>query len=39
MDLVERPTWNEVEEAVALAADAISHVSADLAAAGWTSPS
>jgi len=35
MDLVERPTWNEAEEAITLATDALSRVSADLASAGW----
>jgi hypothetical protein len=35
MDLVDRPTWNEAEEAVALATDALSRVAADLVSAGW----
>jgi hypothetical protein len=35
MSLNERPTWEEAEEAITLAADALSRVSADLASAGW----
>jgi len=35
MSLNERPTWEEAEEAIAEAADALSRVSADLASAGW----
>ena len=36
MNLIERPTWNEAEEAIAMATEALSRVSADLTAAGWT---
>ena len=36
MDLVERPAWAEAEEAIALATEALSRVSADLASAGWS---
>jgi len=39
MDLNERPTWDEAEEAIAMATEALSRVSADLAAAGWTASS
>jgi HEPN domain-containing protein len=35
MSLNERPTWEEAEEAITLAADALARVSADLASAGW----
>jgi len=35
MDLVERPTWNEAEEAITMATDALSRVSADLVSSGW----
>jgi hypothetical protein len=35
MNLVERPTWDEAEAAIAVATDALSRVSADLASAGW----
>jgi HEPN domain-containing protein len=35
MSLNERPTWEEAEEAITLAADALSRVSADLASAWW----
>jgi len=35
MSLIERPTWDEAEEAITQAADALSRVSADLASAGW----
>ena len=36
MSLLERPTWDEAEEAIQEAADALSRVSADLSSAGWT---
>jgi HEPN domain-containing protein len=35
MSLVERPTWEEAEEAIREASDALSRVSADLSSAGW----
>jgi HEPN domain-containing protein len=35
MSLNERPTWDEAEEAITQATDALSRVSADLASAGW----
>ena len=35
MNLIERPTWDEAEEAITQAAHALSRVSADLASAGW----
>jgi HEPN domain-containing protein len=35
MNLIERPTWDEAEEAIKEATDALSRVSADLASAGW----
>jgi hypothetical protein len=35
MSLNERPTWDDAEEAIAQATDALSHVAADLASAGW----
>ena len=35
MSLNERPAWDEAEEAITKAADALSRVSADLASAGW----
>ena len=38
MNLVERPAWNEAEEAIAVATEALSRVSADLASAGWAAP-
>lgn len=38
MDLVERPTWNEAEEAIALATNALSRISTDLVSAGWIGP-
>jgi HEPN domain-containing protein len=38
MNLIERPTWDEAEEAIAEATDALSRVSADLASAGWAAP-
>jgi HEPN domain-containing protein len=36
MNLIERPTWDEAEEAIREATDALARVSADLASAGWT---
>jgi HEPN domain-containing protein len=39
MNLIDRPAWDEAEEAIALATDALSRVSADLAAAGWIASS
>ena len=38
MNLVERPTWDEAEEAITEATDALSRVSADLASAGLAAP-
>jgi len=38
MDPVERPTWNEAEEAITMATEALSRVSADLVSAGWAAP-
>jgi HEPN domain-containing protein len=38
MNLNERPTWEEAEEAITEATDALSRVSADLASAGWAAP-
>lgn len=35
MNLVERPTWDEADEAIALATEALARVSADLTSAGW----
>lgn len=35
MSLIERPTWDEADEAISTAEQAVSVVSADLAAAGW----
>jgi HEPN domain-containing protein len=35
MSLNERPTWDDAEEAITLATDALARVSADLASAGW----
>jgi HEPN domain-containing protein len=35
MSLNERPTWDDAEEAIKAATDALSRVSADLATAGW----
>jgi hypothetical protein len=39
MNLNERPTWDEAEDAIAEATDALARVSADLASAGWVVPS
>jgi hypothetical protein len=39
MNLNERPTWDEAEDAIAEATDALARVSADLASAGWAVPS
>jgi len=36
MNLIERPAWDEAEEAIKEATDALARVSADLASAGWT---
>jgi HEPN domain-containing protein len=36
MDLVERPAWDEAEEAIAQATEALARLSADLASAGWS---
>jgi len=36
--LVDRPTWDEAEEAITVATEALSLVSADLVAAGWAAP-
>jgi HEPN domain-containing protein len=36
MGLVERPTWDEAEEAISTAGSAVSVASADLVAAGWS---
>ena len=38
MNLIDRPSWEEAEEAITLATDALSRVSADLATAGWAAP-
>jgi len=38
MNLIERPTWEEAEEAIAMATGALSRVSADLVSAGWAAP-
>jgi HEPN domain-containing protein len=38
MNLIERPTWDEAEEAIAMATEAVSRVSADLVSAGWAPP-
>jgi HEPN domain-containing protein len=35
MSLNERPTWDDAEEAIKAATDALSRISADLATAGW----
>jgi len=35
MNLTERPTWEEAEEAIKEATDALARISADLASAGW----
>jgi HEPN domain-containing protein len=35
MNLIDRPTWDEAEEAIKKATDALSRVAADLASAGW----
>jgi hypothetical protein len=34
-NLIERPTWDEAEEAISEATDALAKISADLASAGW----
>ena len=39
MNLNERPTWDEAEDAIAEATDALARVSADLSSAGWAVPS
>lgn len=36
MNLIDRPTWDEADEAISTAENAVPVVSADLAAAGWT---
>jgi HEPN domain-containing protein len=38
MNLIERPTWDEAQEAIAEATAALSRVSDDLSSAGWTAP-
>lgn len=38
MNLIDRPTWDEAEEAITVATEALSRVSADLASAGWAAP-
>jgi HEPN domain-containing protein len=38
MNLIERPTWDDAQEAIAEASNALSRVSADLSSAGWTAP-
>ena len=38
MNLNERPTWDEAEDAIAEATDALARVSADLASAGGVAP-
>jgi hypothetical protein len=35
MSLNERPTWDDAEEAITQASDALSRIAADLASAGW----
>jgi hypothetical protein len=35
MNLIDRPTWDEAEEAIGVATDALSRVSVDLTSAGW----
>ena len=39
MNLNDRPTWDEAEDAIGEATDALARVSADLASAGWAAPS
>jgi hypothetical protein len=39
MNLNDRPTWDEAEDAIGKATDALARVSADLASAGWAAPS
>jgi hypothetical protein len=39
MNLVERPTWDEAEEAMAIATDALSRASGDLTAGRWAASS
>lgn len=36
MNLIDRPTWDEADEAISTAENAVPVVSADLTAAGWT---
>jgi HEPN domain-containing protein len=38
MNLLDRSTWDEAEEAITAATDALSRVSADLVSAGWAAP-
>ena len=38
MNLIDRPTWDEAEEAITAATEALSRVSADLVSAGWVTP-
>jgi HEPN domain-containing protein len=38
MNLIERPTWDDAQAAIAEAGDALSRVSADLSSAGWIVP-
>ena len=38
MNLIERPTWDEAQEAIAEATAALSRVSDDLASTGWSAP-
>jgi HEPN domain-containing protein len=38
MNLIERPTWEDAQEAIVEAINALSRVSADLSSAGWAAP-
>ena len=38
MNLIERPTWEDAQEAIAEAIEAIARVSDDLSSAGWIAP-
>jgi len=38
MNLLERPAWEDAQEAIAEAIEAVARVSEDLSSAGWTAP-
>jgi HEPN domain-containing protein len=38
LNLIERPTWDDAQEAIAEATKALARLSADLSSTGWTAP-